>query len=388
MKRNLARILALAAAMAAGASAFAQVTINGYYRGGVADLTNNGANSAAKNNINSLGIVDRLRLNLSYAAPDDMYGFKARLDATSGSDGKTSGWVVLLNPTNLITATTATSAKASATTSARYLQGYAKFFDGALKFTAGKLEIGDYSVYQNIGNYYLGNVGTEAPVFGKYLLSNGKGNTTGGIIQLFPIEGLSVAASMATPDTNAPNFHDFGVHGYYFIPDVGKFLVTSQLGQSNMTGASAINDDPTKAFVSAGFQYLGVPGLTATAAYRYNNSDSGAIAIVEYKQGPFFVDVAGDADFTASHYYAEGEISYVVIPQLKVRAYGAYSDKVDYGIADTLALVAGSQNALIGNQYLLGADLVFPIAKGEVVAGIAYADQAGMQIPLIVKVNF
>jgi hypothetical protein len=369
MKRNLARVLVLAAAMAAGATAFAQVTINGYYRGGVADLTN-GAGS-------SVGIVDRLRLNLSYAAPDDMYGLKARLDATSASDGKTSGWV------NLLTNAGATP---------RYAEGYAKLFDGALKFTAGKLEIGDYSVYQNIGNYYLGNVGTESPVFGKYLLSNGKGNTTGGIVQLFPIEGLSLAASVGTPDTNTPNLHDFGVHGYYLIPGVAKLLVTSQLGQSKLTGASATTDDISKAFVSAGVQYLGVPGLTATAAYRYDNTDSGAVAIVEYTQGPLFVDVAGDSDFgpTVSQqgWYAEYEVSYLVIPQLKVRTYGALSSKVNYGVSDTLAIIAGSNGALIGNQYLFGGDLVFPIGKGEIVAGVAWADQAGMQIPLMVKVNF
>lgn len=361
MKFNLKRALAAAAVLSVGTLAFAQLTVSGYYRGGVADLTNTSGS-------NSIGIVDRLRLNLAYSAADDMFGFKARLDATSASDGVTTGWA------NLLTKNGA---------SVRYSQGYVKFLDGSLKVTGGKLDITDYYVSQNTGNYYLGNVSTESWILGKYLIGNQKGNTTGGILQVFPIEGLSVAASVVT-DNTAPDLHNFGVHAYYLTPEVGKAILNAKAGS---TSGDTASNQLYKGFASVGYQYTGFAGLSATGAYRYNNGDSGLIAIVEYTQGPLFCDVSLDSDFTAGHFYTEGEVSYTVIPQLKVRAYGAYADTKSYA-GTNIALIAGSVNSGIGNQYLVGGDLVFPVGKAEVVTGVAYGDQAGTQIPVMVKVNF
>ena len=107
------------------------------------------------------------------------------------------------------------------------------------------------------------------------------------------------------------------------------------------------------------------------------------VAIVEYSSGPFFANVSGDADFTNSHYYLEGEASYLMIPQVKVRVYGAFADVANANI--NLAL---TNTTAVANQYSVGADLVFPVGKGEIQAGVVYGDKANIQFPILVKANF
>jgi hypothetical protein len=284
-----------------------------------------------------------------------------------------------------------------------------KFFDGMAKVSVGYLDVTDYSVKQNIANPYLGDVYLDnVQIANKPLLDGQKGNTKGFILQLFPIEGLSVAGVMQLDTNNLQtSLHDFGVDAYYMIPDVGKVLISSQLGVSGASsgaynaGNAAIIDDPSKSFVSAGFSYTGFPGLVASAAYRYtnssyyNNAASGAIAIVEYTQGPLFADVAEDCDFTNSAYYTEGEISYQVIPQLKVRGYGACYSIGQFQntlqkpnttfVTANLGPVAYSMST---NQYLAGLDLVFPVGKGELDVGANIGDQSYLSFPIIAKVNF
>jgi hypothetical protein len=374
MKHSIIRAFVIATVLAAGSTAFAQLSINGYYRVG-------GAEYIDAKGANSLGLVDRLRLNLSYAAPDDNFGFKARIQSNSNKDGKTSALATLFMDTVTTTASGTAYTSAVKYENIKYAFGYAKFFDGSLKFTAGRVDVTDYAVYESTGNNYRGVVSTESWKVGKYLLGAGDGNITGGVVQLWPIEGLSVAASVVT-DNSAPDLHNLGVHAYYLIPDLGKAIFTSQIG----SGTDAIAQ-LTSSFASVGFSYKGFPGLTATAAYRYNNKNSGAIAIVEYAKGPLFANVSADADFTAGHFYTEGEISYAIIPQIKARVYGAYTDSIDY--TNTIGLLSGSVGATApASQYLVGGDLVFPIGKGEVVAGVVYTNNGGVQIPVLVKVNF
>jgi hypothetical protein len=373
MKRNLARALVLAAAMAAGTSVFAQVTINGYYRAGAKQTID--ANSKS-----SLAFTDRIRLNLSYAAADDMFGFKARLQADSS--GTTSGFqnLFLNGVSSTISGTTITNA-VSAPSVLKYGYAYGKLFDGVLKLSAGKLDITDYAVYESTGNYYLGLVSTESPVLGTYLLGAQSGNTTGFAAQTWLVEGLSVAAT-ARVDGSDLAVHHFGVDAYYLIPGFGKAIVASQFGSYSATAASA-SDDFSKSYVSGGFQYTGFAGLSATAAVRYNGADKnaiGAVAIVEYSKGPLFANVSTDLDFTNAQTYVEGEVSYLVIPQLKVRAYGAYDDKAS-NKALTLDKVAY-------DTTVLGAELSCPIGKGEIMAGVRYGDKSNLQFPIIVKANF
>lgn len=380
-KRSFARAFAVAAAMAVGASAFAQVTINGYYRVGARDNIDAAGNQ-------SVNFDDRIRLNLSYAAPDDMFGFKARLQAdaktvTSTAIGAAaatttvySGWQ------NLFLNTLALDSKSNGTdlapASLSYAQAYAKFFDGVIKATAGLLSVSDYQVYENTGNLYLGKVATDAPALGSYSYLNSK---TAALLQAWPVEGLSVAA-VSVLDGSAIDLSHLGLDAYYLVPGLGKVIIASQLGSYNIDGTKASNDI-AKSFASAAFQYLGFPGLSATAALRFNGAAKNAIsaiAIVEYSAGPLFANVSADADFSNSIYYAEGELSYAVLPQLKVRGYGAY----DYNAAGkALTLDKAKYDTVAG-----GADLVFPVGKGEVSAGVRVGDKSVVQVPVLVKVNF
>jgi hypothetical protein len=384
MKLSLSRALAIAAALALSIPAFAQVTINGYYRvGSMSNLPSSGSATTA--------FQDRVRLNLSFAAPDDMFGFKARLQADSSviNGANYSGLANLFldgfSGTVDTTAAASKTAKVSATVTPpgiiKYGYGYAKLLDGAIKLSAGYLDLTDYAVVQNTGNYYFGNVmsddvsGPASPN-----LSGQKGKFLGTALQAWPIEGLSVAATMRTDGTTLAAHH-LGFDAYYFIPGFGKALLASQLG--SYTDAATSSDDLSKSYVSGGFSYLGFKGLTATAVLRSTYASSkaalGTVAIVEYATGPLFADLATDIDFTNSHYYVEGEVTYTVDPKfLKVRAYGAYNDVVTSNIK-----INGTSN-----QQSLGADLVFPIGKGEIQAGVVYGDKSNIQFPVLVKANF
>jgi hypothetical protein len=367
MKRNLSRALAVAAAaLVLGASAYAQVTVNGYYRVGGRENIDASGNQVLK-------FDDRIRLNLSYAAADDMFGFKARLQANSS--GTTSGLATLFlnGVSSTISGTTITNA-VTAPSVVKYAMGYAKFFDGQLKVTGGLLSISDYQVYENIGNIYLGLVTTDSPALGSSSFLNSK---TGVLAQAWPIEGLSVAA-VTVADGSAIDLNHFGLDAYYLLPGFGKAILNTQLGSYSATAASASND-LSKSFVSAGFQYSGFAGLSATGALRYNGAAKnavGAIAIVEYSKGPLFADLSSDLDFTNAKTYLEGEVSYVVLPQLKVRGYGAFD--------------AGAKNNVLASSstYTAGADLVFPVGKGELMAGVNYGDKSSISFPILVKANF
>ncbi len=392
MKLKLSRALVVAAALALSiVPAFAQLTFNGYYR--VGSMTNVDTSNNALT-----AFQDRIRLNISFAAADDMFGAKARLQADSS--GTSSGVMQLFLPTAATTTTTTgtslagggaiTATSASTTTltapngNIKYGYGYAKFLDGVVKVSAGYLDLTDYSVNQpGVGNYYFGNVYTDDVTGANSgMLSGQKGRFLGTALQVWPIEGLSVAATMRT-DGSTVMAHHFGLDAYYLVPGFGKAIVSSNLGQ--YSGAS---DDLSRSFVSAGFQYVGFPGLSATASlrstYTLNAAAFGAVEIVEYNAGPLFADVSSDWDFTNSHFYIEGEASYLVIPQIKVRVYGAYTDTSSATYQGKSININGNS----ANTQAFGADLVFPIGKGELQAGVVYGDKSNIQFPILVRANF
>jgi hypothetical protein len=399
MKMLIRRALVIAAVVTLSLPAFAQLSIKGYYRAGGTDNVDEDSNQTAT-------LSDRIRLNLSFAAPDDMYGFSARLQADSS--GSTSGLINLFTNSAKTTVKTTTTGTADTTTGAltatststatttvsplaslKYGYAYAKFFDGMVKFSAGKLDINDYSVKENTGNLYLGNVYSDETKVKGALLGGQQGTTTGAIVQTWPIENLSVAVHMME-DGTGPALHHFGADAYYMVPGVGKALFSSQLGSSSIKS----NEFDTS-FASAGFNYTGFSGLSATASLRYNGNMSvsetgdetkstGAIAIIEYNVAPIFGNISADVDLTNAHYYLEGEASYQLIPQIKVRAYGAYTDNLVY-----MAKI-NTLGSSVANKGLVGADLVFPIGngKGDFTAGVAYGDKSKIQIPFLATVNF
>jgi hypothetical protein len=379
MKRSLIRALMVAAAMAVGASAFAQLAFNGYYRVGSMSNVDSGGNEAT-------AFQDRIRLNISFAAADDMYGFKTRLQkdssgTTSALVGLFTNGVASTGTTNLVTGATTIANTVTAPADIRYGYGYAKLLDGMVKLSAGYLDLTDYSVAENTGNYYFGKVYTDDLTGANTGIQSGQtGRYLGTALQVWPIEGLSVAATIRT-DGSTIAAHHLGFDAYYLLPGIGKAIIASQFGLYSSTAASASND-LAKSFVSAGFQYLGLAGLSATAALRstyVNNAEAfGAIAILEYGAGPLFANLSTDVDLTNSHYYFEGEVAYLVIPQVKIRGYGAYNDVPTGSIA-----ING-----INNKYSVGADLVLPVGKSEIQAGVVYGDQANLQFPILIKANF
>jgi hypothetical protein len=389
MKLSKSRILAIAAFIAAGAAVHAQLVVNGYYRSGFAYYAPGEDNESATSSTmadKTVGFMDRLRLNLSFAAPDDLYGFKARLQADSS--GTTSG-IVGLFTNQATTDADGDVTKVSAPSTLKYGQGYVKFLDGMLKLTAGKLDVTDYMVAENTGNIYLGLIATDAPVLKGSLLGTQSGNTTGAILQAWPIENLSVALAMRADGTEMKTHH-WGVDAYYIVPGIGKALFASQIG-SYATDDELAEGKLDKSFASLGFSYTGFPGLTATAAYRYNGNkfvvedaefkvSHGAIAIVEYNVGPLFADLSGDFDLSNGHSYVEGEVSYAIVPAVKVRAY--------FGATDDLDSNSNIKLNGIANKTLYGADLVLPVGKAEVSAGFAYGDESKLQMPVLAKINF
>lgn len=416
MKRYFIRAITIAVVMAVSASAFAQLTINGYYRvGGIGNIPTRGNDS--------VGFSDRIRLNISYAASDDMFGFTTRLQGNSLVGTMNSGLQNLFISKVTTTTVNGTTVVNGVSYSAiKYGMAYVKFLDGAVKVSAGLLDIKDYSVCQSVTNPYFGQVYTDNIAPGSSLLAGQTGNTQGAIVQIWPVENFSIAGVMRV-DGNSVNLHDFGVDAYYNVPGIGKVIISSQLGSfdTNTTTictvpqATNASDDITKSFVSAGFSYTGIQGLTATAAFRYNNLTNinsyttasgdgsvGGVAIVEYTQGPLFADVAADLDLTNSRNYFEGEVSYLVIPQMKVRAYGAQylcqggsfmngKSSIMPGNFIRSELGVGTTSANIDNDtYLYGLDLVFPAGngKGELDVGVNYGDWSNVSFPVLVKVNF
>jgi hypothetical protein len=407
MKRALARTLAIAAFLAFGAAAFAQLTFNGYYRtGGVYDSDMTRTYTTGVKNM--IDLADRIRLNISYAAPDDMYGFKSRLQADTGytSSGQPTSAIAMLFSDQTGTFANVNDGKTYDTwTNWKFAEGYAKLLDGMIKISAGRLDITDYEVVQNTANIYLGDVYSDEYQVNKPLLGGQKGNTTGAIVQVFPIENFSAAAVVRADDTAAYKTHHYGFDAYYMLPGIGKALFNSNLGyygnvpSAGSTSAATNNtyEKLSNSVANLGFSYTAFPGLSATAVYRYNGYvtnnkgqvgkyANGAVGIFEYTQGPLFADIATDCDFNNSHEYVEGEVSYLIVPQFKVRGYFGYTDSTTAG--------AGTNNVIqqyvdsVACNSLIGVDFVVPIGKAEASLGYVYTDKAGVQIPLLVKANF
>jgi hypothetical protein len=385
MKRVLPLILAIAAAVIVPATAFAQLTWNGYYRtGGTYYAPSSG------NGPNAFEYGDRLRLNVSYAAAEDLFGAKFRLQGNGETQPLTKA-----SPygTSAVTTYGIPDAFTDSNT-LQYGEAYVNLFGGVAKVSMGKLDITDYEVVQQyVGNQFFGNVYTDELQPGKTLLGGQKGNTTGGILQVKPIDNLSVAMFSRIDGTDF-NAHELGFAAYYAIPDLGKLVFNTSLGHylgASGTLSNAVSDDLGKSYLSLAFAYTGVKNLSATAGLRYDgdtmynakyNAATSVIAIVDYNMAdllPMTLDIAADLDFANASSYVEGEVNYAIVPQVKVRAYGEY---------DSTLSIQKLNFAGLANTYTLGGDLVLPAGKAELSAGLVYGDKTNLGIPLLIKANF
>ncbi len=378
MKRVLPFILAIAAAIIVHASAFAQLTWNGYYRTG-------GGYYAPSSGAQAFNYADRLRLNISYVDADNLFGAKFRLQGNGVSNpagvanGQGYGFVNAFS------------------SGPKYGYAFVNLFGGVVKVTSGKLDITDYEVVQQYEyDQFLGNVYTDALQPGTALLGAQCGTTTGAIVQVQPMAGLSVAM-FDRIDGSSFNAHDLGFAAAYTVSGLGKVLFNSSIGHYAPNSGSALAgnataDDFSKSYFSLAFSYTGVKNLTATAGLRYDgdtmynssyNTATSLIAILDYNMAdllPMTVDLATDLDFANANSYVEGEINYTVAPQLKLRPYGEY---------DSTSSLVKLNYAGKANKYMVGCDLVFPAGKAaEFDAGFNYGDQTNLGIPLLVKANF
>lgn len=337
--------------------AFSQVSVGGYYRAG-------GIYAVPSSGTNALNYADRLRLDGSFASPDNLFGLKFRLQGNGASSGAT-GFVPTFSTAGAI----------------QYGFGYVRLLGGRMSISAGKLNITRYEVAQHVGNYFLGNVFTDETQPGSPILGGEKGNTTGAIVQAAPISGLNLGLYTHIDGTNIST-EDFGAVASYDLHGIGKVLVNSAFGNY-----STANPSFAKSYVNAAFAYTAIRGLHASLGVRFdgetpyaggNNAAVGIVGIVEYKAGPLFVDLATDSDLSNAHAYVEGEVDYAVLPKLKLRAYGAYDSTGTYAKVDS-----------IGNNETFGGDVVVPVSKGaEIDAGVVYGNNSNVAVPVIVKVDF
>ncbi|MDA8425293.1 MAG: hypothetical protein M0Z80_04075 [Treponema sp.] len=381
MKRSLALALAIAAALVIPVSAFAQLTFNGYYRvGGTYWVPSSGPNA--------LQYGDRLRLNVSYSAPEDLYGVKFRLqgDGTPFYASQKVSQYGIINAFN-----------ANNPSMLQYGYAFIKLAGGMVGVSAGKLDVTDYEVEQRyVEDQYLANtVFSDELRPGDPELGGQRGNTTGVMLQTFPFENLSVAAYVHTDGSDAfSGTHDLGFSAYYLLPGIGKLLFNSSLGHYSVatTGPGAVSDDLGKSSADLAFSFTAARNLTATAGLRYDgdtvygsayDAATSAVAIVDYDLSellPMTIDLATDLDFANANSYVEGEVNYSISPLLKARAYGEY---------DSTASVVKMLFANKCNTYLFGGEFVFPVMKkAELIAGANYGDQTSLAFPLLVWVNF
>ncbi len=392
MKRVLPFILAIAAAIIVPASAFAQLAWDGYYRTG-------GTYYAPATGNVAFEYGDRMRLNVSYAVPDDLFGVKFRLQGNGSSNPGTTMYGII----NAFSA------------NPQYGEAYINLFGGVVKVSAGKLDITDYMVSDTkfILDQYLGNIYTDDVKPNTPLLGGQKGNTTGGIVQVKPIDNLSVAV-FSDMDQNNWQSNYLGVSAYYAIPSVGKVLFNSQLGHhygaSGYAGSDAYSSDLGESYASLFFSYTGMKNFTATVGVRYDGNTvwnanyntavgpaESVIALIDYDMSdmvPMTIGLGTEVDVTNGVGYTEGEINYAFIPQLKLRVYGMWDTTASVeamNFANVYSNPYIASSATKPNQAdneLVGADLVFPVGKAELSAGVVYGNNTNIGIPILVKANF
>ncbi len=326
MKKLIVLLLALLVAT----SAFAQLTINGYSR----------ANALYTNSSGVESLAYRMRFNLTFNDASGNFGAWGRFQSD-----------------------------AYAAPAFKYGYGWAKFLGGVVKVNAGQLANYDYMVGSGKSDFKLGNVCTDAYI----------GDATDGyLVQVMPNKALNVGVTVLPSGTLSGA--DLTLSAKYSIDKVGNLMVNVRAPDPTPTAT-------TDLFASGAFEFTGMPGLDATAAFEFGGTgfwhgyaanQMTAIAVVTYTSGPFGVQVAPVYNVTGSKLYCEGFVSYALQPTLILNVVGAY----DQAHAAAMLPTAGA-------TYFVGAELnVKGMGAGYFMTGVWYDDVGGLSIPLALRVNF
>lgn len=230
-----------------------------------------------------------------------------------------------------------------------YAYGYAKFFDGMFKLTAGKLYNFDYYLGSNLSNNQTGNVSNGNLMFGY------KQNAI--LFQIYPVEGLSIAV-LNKPTANYVDIDDWKFDVSYDLANIGTFV--AYFNPANDLAASA---------AGFGFNLSAVENLTAQVGYIGLASHT-IWGIFGYTAGDLYAEVSGQYTIDAS-YYAEAGVEYTLANGMALRAFGGYD---------------GDQSVL-GADYIVGGELNIPMGKGEINLGVNYTADT-LSVPVYAKFVF
>lgn len=350
MKKLFFVLLALAVLTG---GAFAQLTVAGYNKAKVT------YNSDTK--VGTYG--DEIRYNLTGNDKDGNFGFSARFQGTSSGyipkadlnqDGKIDSQDTIVDangaPVNFGTMDFAVV----------YSYGWAKFFNGAVKLSMGKINEGGYQFGQNEANSIQGNVSSEVSADFKDI------RTKSMEVTLAPMAGFAFSMIYTPNDT---------ITGTDF-----KYLASYSVEKLLNIKVAATGNAEKKILATSGVEYVGTENLDAVVGLKMENDGDafyGIYSIVGYKMDKLFIEGAGQyntAGKTAlKGYYVEGNVEYTDTGY-SVRGFGQYQKDND---------LAGD-----GNKYLVGAEVSFPVGTGELNAGLNYGDVTKASIPVYLTINF
>jgi len=339
MKKLFVLLLALSCV-----GAFAQVTVAGY------DKASATYNSVAE----GAAYGDEIRFNLTAKDADGKYGFSGRFQGTSS----------VYNPDfvggPILNADGDEVALAKNDFAVKYMFGWANFFDGMLKLSAGRINEGGYQFAQNEANSIQGNVSSDASGGFKDI------RTQSMELTLAPIAGLTASAIYTPNGSVAASDWKFGV----------AYAVENLLNVKAMAKMSATD----KFLGTFGAEFVGVENLSAVAGVKLENDGDaffGIYSIVGYTMDKLFIEAAGQYNTAGKSakkgYYFEGQAEYT-LETLSVRGFGQYNK--DTAVTDS------------GNEYLVGAELSIPVGGGEFNVGVNYGDVTEVSLPVYLKIAF
>lgn len=226
---------------------------------------------------------------------------------------------------------------------------YYEFMDDMFKVTVGKIRSGEYRYTDFIRHSNYGGGGLMSRVSG--------GATNSVMLQVFPVDGLSIAANVQVDP--AYTLEQTALATSYYAKYTAADLV-------EVVGGFDINGDLASAYAFGGFKVLAVDGLDAEAVYVYNAGASSVNASAGYGVDAFYGAVAGSVGFgTALTYSVSGDFSYAMD-----------------GITPALYASYGSTGS-----YTVEADARFAISGQAVELGFGFSDGA-WYVPVFVTMSF
>jgi len=192
---------------------------------------------------------------------------------------------------------------------------YYKFGD-LVKVTIGKPRFNDYTDFTTIEGQNFKRFGDSDFM---------------GIVQVFPVSGLSIAAALYTPSSltagwawqnaesnlSADYGNNFGIAGSYAVPNVATVKVLYRANESTLGDSGTASK-----YVSGSVSVSAVKGLTAAAGVQANLTSSSNTIITAWLSGgsSMFAPLTINADFaivnqpspSQTAYFAEVQGEYVV----------------------------------------------------------------------------